>query len=85
MTDVCRCAVPHCPRSRKLRRGESGDSEWLCPDHWAMTSPSARRRMQRLVKRARAPDCIDPMWAQLATDMWTRLKAQAIERAAGIA
>lgn len=83
MSTKVACIVPFCSRTRWRRRGESSASEWICRDHWKLTSASARRRMRVLRKKARAFGA-DPLWAQLANDMWARLKAQAIERTAGI-
>jgi hypothetical protein len=76
------CCVPHCRRMRRPRSTDGDGVEWLCPDHWRTVSPTARRRYKRLQQRARRGD--DPMWLALAFEQWKRLKAQAIERAAGI-
>lgn len=67
-----RCCVPHCRRTRKFTPIYS---EWICGVHWRATSKHWRGRFHLFNRRHRQ---------DLADRMWERLKAQAIERAAGI-
>lgn len=64
------CCVPHCGRTIAAPRGQ-----WICARHWRITDRVWRRRFYLFRRRGR-PD--------LAHRMFERLKAQAIERAAGI-
>lgn len=71
------CIVPFCPHTRGDRKGDPvrEGMEWICGSCWRRTSLTWRRRYA-LFKRRDRPE--------LAVSMWARLKAQAIERAAGI-
>jgi hypothetical protein len=66
-----RCCVPFCTHTTAHEFGE-----WICGEHWRLTSRTWRRRLFK-ARRKR--------WHDLADRMWLRLKRQAIERAAGIA
>lgn len=66
------CCVPFC---RRTYRNDERFIEWICQQHWKTTSLSWRRRHTRFMRAGRR---------DLANTMWLRLKAQAIERAAGI-
>lgn len=65
-----RCCVPYCNRTTATPY-----AEWICAKHWRSTSKSWRRRYALFKRRGR----ID-----LELQMWTRLKAQAVERAMGL-
>lgn len=73
-----RCAVPFCAHTRGRRKGEQPikpGEEWVCGEHWRLTSRDWRRRMGLFRRRQR--------W-DLVHQMWQRLKEQAIERACGL-
>lgn len=65
------CVVPGC------RRGRAGGKfpEFVCATHWPLTDRRVRRLMFRARRRANHA---------LAAQCWTKLKRQAIERAAGL-
>lgn len=83
MTDRIGCCIPFCRRTRK-NPGRDGRyaSEWICGPHWQAV-PKQRRRVYGRIKRA---------WRRFhheedgvrADRIWTRLKHQAIEAAAGL-
>lgn len=84
------CCVPHCRRTRKP---DVKISEWICGVHWTSTSKIDRTRY-RLFKRQWRAACADSWggWKaaeaieirELADRYWELLKAEAIQRAAGI-
>lgn len=77
MPERLKCLVPFCRCSRGDRKNDpvANVTEWICEKHWKGTTRSWRQR-RGLFKRRRRFD--------LEARMWERLKAQAIERAAGI-
>lgn len=73
------CCVPHC---REMIRAEqiepAGRSEWMCRAHFNALPAIRRRAYRKACKRLgdhRAPP---------AVRLWRRIRAQAIEAAAGI-
>lgn len=75
MTDRIPCCVPFCKRTRQAIP-ELFLVEWICGEHWRMTSPLWRRRFFKAKKAQHRS------W--LVRQIWTRLKKQAIEAAGGI-
>ncbi len=81
------CCVPFCRRTIAAGRFR----EWLCPKHWRLVSPTRKarkRRTERLLAKARARADrarIELRWCHHASTAWERCKAEAIERAMGIA
>lgn len=71
------CCVPFCTHTRGDRKGDPivEGMEWICGQHWKLTSVSWRRRYALFRRRKRF---------DLAARMWARLRSQAVERAAGI-
>lgn len=72
-----RCAVPFCRRTRGDRKGNpvTEGMEWICGEHWVVTSRAWRWRLSLFRRRGRS---------DLVERMWDRLKRQAIERAMGV-
>jgi hypothetical protein len=72
------CIVPGCPHWRGDRKNDplTPTMEWICSEHWRMTSRTWRRRRALFRRRGRL---------DLDHRMWQRLKTQATERAMGIA
>lgn len=72
-----RCIVPFCAHTRGDRKGDPliPGMEWICSEHWRLTSKAWRRRLFLFKRRHRF---------DLAARTWQRLKAQAIERAVGL-
>jgi hypothetical protein len=68
-----RCCVPFCKRSRE---NSVNWGEWICQKHWQSIPLIKRKAYKRRAKR----DAISEPEARL----WRRLKAIAIQRAAGI-
>lgn len=78
MTERLRCCVPFCRRTTK----QAEFPEWICGDHWCLLPKQRRRAYGRHVKRWRR---YGPTHYGIAANrIWNRLKAMAIERAAGI-
>ena len=82
------CSVPFCRRTTP-----SSYREWLCAKHWPLVSPALKARKRKaegLLRRVRAldPDIrrdLELKFSHHAWTAWERCKAQAIERAMGIA
>ena len=78
-----RCAVPFC---RRTRRDDGSFTEWICQEHWVLTSARLRRiyslRKRRIRRLVSHHDIGREIRAKRRTWQW--LKRQAIERAAGI-
>lgn len=87
------CCVPFCRRT--FRNDKSGTpwpkfSETMCGKHWRLINVGRRRRYKKLERMLRnrkgvlqgalADRIVGLLWAE-----WGRMKAAAIERAAGIA
>lgn len=73
-----RCVVVNCRHTRGPHKGErefTGDEQWVCGDHWRLTSRADRQLMFKARRRGKP-------W--LAAFMWKKLVAQAMERGAGI-
>lgn len=79
-TDRVRCAVPFC---RRTRRQDGRFAEYLCQKHWPLVPKNYRRALTRVHRRLRADPSNALLW-KCERMMWTRVKAKAIERAAGI-
>jgi len=75
---MTRCCVPFC---RRTTRREF--DEWVCGRHWRLVDERVRALRGRVKRKANR---IGWTPALIALDMrlWTRAKAQAIERAAGL-
>lgn len=86
------CVVPHCTRT--FRHDKKGTpyppgSEVICGKHWRLNDAGERRRygkLRRLYKNKRGTLQGDmaARIVRLIDAEWERLKAKAIERAAGI-
>lgn len=83
------CCVPFCRRTSTLFK-----DEWLCADHWRLVDPQLKRLRTRLIRRwrlryertlpdSRARYVAAVVWRRGDYAIWRRMKAQAIERAAG--
>lgn len=75
--DRLHCCVPFCPRSI---RDDGTKGEWICAEHWRAIPQKKRdaySRVKRIAKRAGA-------WSPEAARIWRRMKAIAIQKAAGI-
>lgn len=74
------CCVPFC---RRTLRNDEGFQEWICSRHWQATDKKLRRFRSMLIRRGKRRG-----WTririELEAEYWAKLKAQAIERAAGI-
>ena len=84
MTARLPCSVPFCRRTTATGRF----AEWLCANHWPLVSPALKarkRKAARLLRQARLRGLEKPMIEARAAQIWERCKAEAIERAAGIA
>ena len=73
------CVVPDCRRT--CAAGEF--TEWICGRHWSQVDKRLRRAKARIYRRAKLRQWRDP-WSGLASRVWRRCRAQAIERAMGI-
>jgi hypothetical protein len=79
--------VPFCGRTFKA---EGDDAELMCGKHWRLARPALRRRRTRIVRRYRsavlAKDwrTAERAW-RVESAIWTAIKKEAIEVAAGIA
>ncbi|ACL58510.1 hypothetical protein [Methylobacterium nodulans] len=72
------CCVPFCRRMTDASKLQPwGASEWLCQEHWSGIPARRRKAYRRAVRRM---DSRTPASVRL----WRRIKAQAIEAAAGI-
>ncbi|MEQ8395009.1 hypothetical protein [Thalassobaculum sp.] len=77
------CEVPHCPRTRGRRKGETEiqDGErWICGDHWRLVS----RSMKAIYRRARRRAASGKGSWEAAHRLWMRCRREAIEIAVGI-
>lgn len=76
------CCVPFCTASRGDRKDDPArpGMEWICSKHWTLVSPDLKRRRSRLRRRHGRTE---RGW-KIEGWIWKRMKAQAIERAAGI-
>ena len=84
MTDRLPCCVPFCRRTTAAGRFD----EWLCAKHRPLVSArlkARKRKAQRPLLRAHARGLDKPLIAARAAATWQACKAEAIERAAGIA
>lgn len=73
------CCVPRCREMIQAEQIEpAGRTEWICRRHFAAL-PSIRRRVYR-----KACERLGDHRAAPAVRLWRRLRAQAIEAAAGI-
>jgi len=85
MTTRTSCIVPFCRRTTatdKLRA--KGHNEWICTDHWRSVDPRLRRLKSR-AERKLARGTGDPVTMRGIIDRtWTKVKAKAIEAAAGL-
>lgn len=86
MTPRIPCCVPFCRRTTGQRY-----TEWCCGPHWRLGSGTLRRRKARVRRRIaslyRRGGMHSAQWARLIrlhNAIWERIKAQIIERAAGI-
>lgn len=77
MSDRIPCCVPFCRRTRAAEKLAPW-SEFICSDHWRLVD-RRRRRVYAKAKRKLADR------VQLLNWLWERLKAEAIEKAVGIA
>lgn len=73
-----KCVVPFCKRTTSRTDFE----EWICGKHWPAIDRERRRVYGRYLRRWRRYG--DSAYGPAAARIWRRLKAQAIERAAGI-
>jgi hypothetical protein len=71
------CQVPFCRRTTAASRFPAG-TEWICADHWRLVD----RRRRRVYARAKRQL---PERPGVLAMLWSRLKAEAIEAAMGIA
>lgn len=88
MTARVPCCVPYCRRTFKAESCDDG-AEVMCGAHYRLASPVFRRRRSRLLRRLSrtSPERKPREWLRLADlqfELWGRIKAQAIERAAGL-
>ena len=84
MTARLPCIVPFCRRSAPKDRWP-GATEYLCPKHYPLASKTLRRRLQRIKRRYGPTATITHNRARaLSYRLWERIKARAIEAAAGI-
>ncbi len=72
------CCVPFCKKTTE----RTDYDEWVCGDHWKGI-PKQRRQVYTRAKR-RAISSGSPEDRDAAGLLWARMKAKAIERAAGI-
>ncbi|PTM61920.1 hypothetical protein [Phreatobacter oligotrophus] len=89
MTGRIGCCVPFCRRTRGPRKGDrvpiSSIREWICAEHYRATPASLRRRRSRILRMIdRASGVRLFRLYDIDRRIWDRLKAAAIERAAGI-
>lgn len=88
MNDRIPCCVPFCRRTAcRLKFADA--QEIICGRHYRLASPVLRRRLSKLRRRRdRYRDGVDDAKIErshaLDWRLWDRIKAQAIERAAGI-
>ncbi|WP_262027630.1 hypothetical protein [Microvirga sp. Mcv34] len=75
MTERVRCCVPFCRRTIAAEKLKPWN-EWICGKHWSAV-PKIERREYSWTKR-RIPN------SDATSVQWERLKAVAIEAAAGI-
>lgn len=68
------CLVPFCPRTRS-KPLRDGHDEWICADHWRLTSRRTRLNLFRARRKRRE---------EVEHWIWQRLKKQAIEAGMGI-
>lgn len=88
MTDRLKCCVPFCRRT--FKREDCEGAEVMCGKHWRLASPILRRRHKRLCRCYRRNSLTTGIdreikLSSLEEALWNRIKAQAIEAAAGIA
>jgi hypothetical protein len=84
------CLVPGCRHTRKA----GGHPEWICHDHWALVDRRLKlrrrevshrlRRRGELARTADSYEVLSDRAAWMMAMLWRRMKAQAIERAAGL-
>ena len=75
MPDRLICEVPGCRHTTKRRPVDGEDARWVCAKHWAVTDKRRRLLLARARRRGRVG---------VATYLWWKLRAEAIERAMGI-
>lgn len=91
------CCVPFCSRSRGDWKGDpvSKYSEWICADHWRLVDRRLKTIRRRILQRAEFIMGGDDYKRGLVhrraitaigsnARIWTKMKAQAIERAMGM-
>lgn len=81
------CLVPGCRRTRGDRKGDpvTDGMEWICGDHWRAVRPMRRKLYARARRRERNTLGLERGKAAiLCWDLWSALKTEAIERAAGL-
>jgi hypothetical protein len=89
MSDRIPCCVPFCRRTASLAKFPDA-GEIICGKHYRLSSAVLRRRFRKIRRRIeRGPLKGDTMATlerleRLDLALWTRIKAQAIERAAGL-
>ena len=84
MSDRIPCCVPFCRRTAS--RAKIGDhTEIICGKHYRLASATLRRRLTKIRRRYRyiLPPGELARLHELDLRLWDRIKAQAIERAAG--
>lgn len=70
------CCVPFCRRTSTLF-----PHEWVCGDHWRLVDRSLKLVRTRLLHGRR--NLPQRRWRKLEGLIWSRMKRQAIARAAG--
>lgn len=78
------CCVPFCRRTTAAVRFD----EWICAKHWSLVSPRSKARKRKiagLLRRAERRGLNKPQIWTAAGRAWDTCKAEAVERAAGIA
>lgn len=72
------CCIPHCAATR---RAEAGIGEWICPRHWKMANRTARR----VLDYRKQAEYDSPEEKEFRVrQVWNAIKAEVVERLAGL-
>lgn len=83
MSERSPCVILGCRRTFKRDTNDDGTAEYMCGDHYRMTSNALRRLRTKLKRMARRLGWTERL-TRLDNWAWERAKKQATERAMGL-